>query len=679
LQPKLLYIFVFIFVFKANAQDASFFKTIDSIQQFRKWSTNTNFDFETRLTYAKRASALSYKTGLDSVILSSNRKLANLYLTIDDHDNIININHKNSKLAQRLNDSLSLGMAYYNLGWALREKAQNDSAYYYYFRAQKTFHNLKNSQTEGEILLNIADIQELIKDYSGSDETAIKGINLIEALPENDRNLDTLWSLYNLLGVISTRLNQHDEALNNYNKCIEIAKKMSDPTPYILDSKNNIAYAYGQKGNLTKALSLYNELIHEKNLLKTNSELYAIALNNIAQTRFFLKDTDFIGIENQFIEAYRISDSLQYSDGIMVGMIDLSEFYNAIEKKDSALSLSKSAYKLGRASHSNDIILKSLLSMSELEKGDTGKAHLIEYIKLNDSLLNNERASRNKIARITFEVEQIEAENKKIHKERLLLLITVIALSLTLIIVYMSYIQRIKNKSLVFEKEQQKANEEVYSLMLKQQTKLEEVRFQERHRISEELHDGILNKLFGSRMGLEFLSPKFEGDANALKKYNDYINEIQGVELDIRDVSHELKNDILTSNSDFMFILTDYLKELSELHLFTFSIHSSDSIYWNSIEDKLKVNLYRIIQETLQNAIRHAEADTIDLNFSLQKGLLILTITDDGKGFNPKQQNKGIGLKNMKSRIHKFNGQFLIETRPNKGTTTTVTMPIRLV
>jgi len=676
LQPKLLYIFVFLFAFQAKAQDASFFKTIDSIQQFRLLSTDSNLEIETRLGYAKRASALSYKTGIDSIILSSNRKLANLYLDLDDYDNIIDINHKNSKLALRLQDSTALGMTYYNLGWALRETTQNDSAYYFYFRAQKIFHNLKKPQTEGEILLNIADIQELVKDYHGSDATAIRGITLLESLEENDRNLDTLWSLYNLLGVNSARLNQHKEAINNYNKCIEIAKEMTHPSLYILNTKNNIAFSYGKLGDLTKALTHYTQLINEKSLLNTDPELYAIVLNNIAHTRFLLNDTDFIGIERQFIEAYKISDSLQYADGIMSGLVDRSEFYTANNKTDSALVLSKRAYTLGRASHSNTIVLKALLTMSKLEKGEAGRAHLVEHIRLNDSLLNTERSSRNKIAKINFEVEQIEAKNKKILKDKLLLSITVIALSLTLIIVYMSYLQRIKNKSLIFEKEQQKATEEVYSLMLKQQTKLEEVRFQERHRISEELHDGILNKLFGSRMGLEFLSPNFEGDKNSLKKYKDYINEIQGVELDIRDVSHELKNELLSSSSDFMFILTDYIKELSELHLFTYSIHSSDAIYWENIDDKLKVNLFRIIQETLQNAIRHAEAESIALNFSLQKDLLSLKIIDDGIGFDPKQQNKGIGIKNMKSRIHKFNGQFLIETRPNIGTTTTVTMPI---
>ena len=132
------------------------------------------------------------------------------------------------------------------------------------------------------------------------------------------------------------------------------------------------------------------------------------------------------------------------------------------------------------------------------------------------------------------------SEKEKVTKDRLILFIATIALLTLLLLLYFNFSQRTKNKALVFEKEQHKTNETIHTLILKQQSKLEEGRVKERNRISEELHDGILSKLFGVRIGFEFLSSKFKADRD-LQQFNENINNLQAIENEIRDVSHELK------------------------------------------------------------------------------------------------------------------------------------------
>ena len=81
----------------------------------------------------------------------------------------------------------------------------------------------------------------------------------------------------------------------------------------------------------------------------------------------------------------------------------------------------------------------------------------------------------------------------------------------------------------MFDNDQQKANEKIYLMTLKQQEKLENEKIKERNRISEELHDGVLGKLFGTRMNLGFLA--IDGDKKTLKQHRFYLDELQTIEI----------------------------------------------------------------------------------------------------------------------------------------------------
>src|SRR5690606_28815068 len=86
------------------------------------------------------------------------------------------------------------------------------------------------------------------------------------------------------------------------------------------------------------------------------------------------------------------------------------------------------------------------------------------------------------------------------------------------------------------------------------------------------------------------------------------------------------------------------------------------NIEWHNISDIIKVNLYRIIQEALQNCVKYSMAKSVHVGFQLCNNSLEMVIKDDGKGFNVKKTKYGIGIKNMKSRAEKINGNFYINS-----------------
>ncbi|MBT8209048.1 MAG: hypothetical protein KJP14_00815, partial [Eudoraea sp.] len=101
----------------------------------------------------------------------------------------------------------------------------------------------------------------------------------------------------------------------------------------------------------------------------------------------------------------------------------------------------------------------------------------------------------------------------------------------------------------------------------------------------------------------------------------------------------------------------------------------NEDVEWDSLSGDTKINLYRIIQESLQNIIKHANASKVDLDFERLEDLLKIRISDNGKGFDVRKAKKGIGQKNIRSRVQKLNGTWNVESTRGAGTTISVLLP----
>ena len=108
---------------------------------------------------------------------------------------------------------------------------------------------------------------------------------------------------------------------------------------------------------------------------------------------------------------------------------------------------------------------------------------------------------------------------------------------------------------------------------------------------------------------------------------------------------------------------------------FRIRIKEINSIKWKFVNNSIKRTLFLSVRESFQNTEKHAEAKNVVLSFSETKKLLILTISDNGKGFSVNEKKKGIGLKNMKERIEEINGVFSIKSELKKGTTIEIEIP----
>lgn len=629
----------------------------------------------------KKAFDLTQKSSSDSIRNIYFAKIAIQTESQNFDDLFKRVNEESLKLAQYLNDYSKVGDAHWNYGNYYTDIEVIDSAYMHFHKAYKSFklakQNPKHQYYSAKMLYNMAFIQGRFKDYTGSEVLIFEAISKFENVEpvskkEKEKKNENLYRCYNHLGLIYHNLDEFDKAVYYHNKALEYLENVENKGVYREGSLNNLGLVYQKVKNYDKALENFNKALKYRDVKKQNPNFYARIIDNIAYTKFLKGDT--INIKDDLYSALKIRDSLDYLSGIVISKRHLSEFYATQKDTLKAMSFANEAFKLADSVENYRDKLETLLLLSNVDRNNSNK-YLKEYVRINDSLQTEDRKIRNKFTRLRFETDEYIQETEKLSQQNIYISLGGFVTILFLSFAYVVRVQRNRNKELNFEKEQQKANEEIYSLMLKQQTKLQEGRMKERHRISEDLHDGVLGRIFGTRLGLGFLNLK--GDTSSVEKLNMYIDELQNIEKEIRAISHELKNEILSSKEDFFKIIEELIEKKSNLGGLDWEFDYDEKIHWETISDSIKINFYRIIQESLQNVIKYAKASKIEVSINLIDGSIELVIKDNGKGFDVNEKRKGIGLKNMESRAGKLNGSFEVISFKNEGTTIYVNCPVQ--
>lgn len=191
---------------------------------------------------------------------------------------------------------------------------------------------------------------------------------------------------------------------------------------------------------------------------------------------------------------------------------------------------------------------------------------------------------------------------------------------------------------------------------------------EERNRISRDLHDTILSKLFSTRMSLGFL----EVENNTKKEFENYLKELQNIEKEIRSISHELNQNNIVAEIGFYESVEQLIKRESKIGGFSFKIIQDKPINWSEVNRATKQHLYSVIQESLHNIIKHSSAKNVLFKISSANKKISVIVLDNGIGFDKRISKKGIGIYNMKSRIKEIGGAFKINSVLNKGTVVNV-------
>lgn len=191
----------------------------------------------------------------------------------------------------------------------------------------------------------------------------------------------------------------------------------------------------------------------------------------------------------------------------------------------------------------------------------------------------------------------------------------------------------------------------------------------ERNRLGRELHDNINQILTGIKLSLLLAGGK---EKDAKLHIDNAIDLVDNTIYEIRALSH--RQVMPLSEVDLEELIMEMTRKTQLVSAITINfIYSIDN---DAINDDLKINLYRIIQEQLNNILKHAEAMLVDIIIEMHGGILSVLISDDGKGFDTTKKSGGIGISNIINRVESFDGKVKIASSPGNGCSLEIQIPV---
>lgn len=581
----------------------------------------------------------------------------------------IKLSHKVSKIildeAKLRKDSISIGKAYYYIGDCYLE-FQKDSAYYYYKESEKFFHKLKNKDLLAKVHYNKAYLLFYEGNYVESEIEVIKALNYLE----DSKKLITKYRCYSLQGSNHLELEEYEKALIYFkeasNVLIELQKQKKDIDSfydYNITNIIDICNVYDEQKNYSKSV------IELKKILKSNQvqdfpNLYHAVIGNLGYS--LMKNGKYEEAREYFKKAIELTKNNKNTQGYLYKIINYGEYHLLTKDTLKARELFNEALQLSKKLNNGKEILKTLDFLSVADKTNASN-YKTEYIRINDSIIKKQRENREKFARIEYETDKVEEENKILSNKNLLLLsglsLSIAVFSIILIIRYR--ISRRKELYLIQQKEL--ADEELFNLTKEFQTSLVEAKEAEQKKLSKELHDGIVNQIYGIRMMLGSLNANSDEASKSQRLF--YIKELHKLESEVRDLSHDLNADFSKYVGEFNFLLEQLVQNNNAIGTTHFISEIASEIDWNVYSSVVKINIYRILQELLQNVTKYADAQKCTVTIFEHEKQLVVEVHDDGIGFDVNSLSKGIGLKNIRERAKSIDSEIEIKSNPNEGTT----------
>ena len=248
------------------------------------------------------------------------------------------------------------------------------------------------------------------------------------------------------------------------------------------------------------------------------------------------------------------------------------------------------------------------------------------------------------------------------------IVITIILLVLAgfFILILVTYSNNRKKK---FIQEKQTLEITFNQQLLQTQLEIQEQTFND---ISQEIHDNVGQILSLAKVQINIMT---EGNEMNPEMLNDVKNNIGKAMSDLRDIAKSLSSERIKTLTIHSAVFNE-AERISKSGIIRIQVNVDGG--QKELNQQKKLVLFRIVQESMQNIIKHANATEIAISFHYAPDMLRTVIKDNGKGFELQdalQNSTGLGLSNIRSRALIAGGRSVIESSPNEGTTITINMP----
>ena len=296
--------------------------------------------------------------------------------------------------------------------------------------------------------------------------------------------------------------------------------------------------------------------------------------------------------------------------------------------------------------------------------------------------LSNQLAVKYQTYEREREIRELEQDNelsetRLFQRTRLFSVLGSLLLLLTAVVVYLYRLlkQKLAAKNIITQQQkeinEQRINELENSLKIKNLQAMVNGQEAERTRIAIDLHDSLGGML--STLKLQYDSLQVDnGELSTNPEYHKIMKLIDVACKDVRDISRNLKPNSL-EKLGLSAALKDLINRYNTRGILDISLLTNDID--GMLGDNAKLHVYRIIQELLNNALKHAQATEIDVQINKTEDHIMLMVEDNGIGFVESEVVKGLGLGNLQSRVNLLRGEISFDSVPQKGTSVIVHIP----
>lgn len=552
-------------------------------------------------------------------------------------------------------------------------KSNFDAALNYYQQSLNIFSAQNNTLEIGKGNLNIAIVYESRRDYVNTMKYALAALSVFEKLGDNNGRGRVL----NLLGITSDTQKNYRQAIGYFRQYNAMVTAVKDSVE-IATSFNNLGASYTSMNMLDSALYFLKRSVYINQLMKSKDGV-GKNYENIAS--IYEGKNDMKSALAYTFKSMAIYSAMGNKRFLSHAYGNAGHFYKKLKDTANAVAWFNKALVLAKSVGENEIISESYRQLSEMQATDqqykTAYENLKRSTNANDSILNTATTRAVEEYRTKYETEKKERQvavlkqqtalqDLQLQKKNVYLAVAVLLIVIIAGVAYLLYARRKANERIIIQQEISRQQEITAHEVLNAEER-------ERRRMGSDLHDGVGQLLSTALLNLNRLT-KLDGFNGEQKKLAEQsLSLVTDGYDEVRSISHQIIPNALLKYG-LSAAVRDFLSKIDE-HVLKVSLETVGIT--ERLDEQRETILYRVIQETVNNVIKHAKATRLSIQLVKDEEGINLSVEDNGKGFDPNKLNKdaGIGMKNIYSRVAFLKGIVDIQSSEGKGTLVSVFVP----
>ena len=654
--------------------------------------------YQEALTYFEKEKSLAITFNKPELIAQSYNNLANVYIDLGKQNISLKYYQQCLNLMESIGNKKGMASSNSNIGFAYKDLGKYDEAIKYFFTSLRLSDELNDRNLVAANYLQLGNIYLRKNDIT----PALDYLNKALIDYKNLGNKRSQSITYNLLSVAYDNLKQFDKAIFNLNESIKLARETNDIRTLAYNSQRLGEIYYNQ--NLDeKALESFKESLLAEKKLNLRRSIYG---SYLGIGKSLLHQKKYKESESYLLEGLASAKENNASEGLKIAYRELFKLYQATGESEKAIIHFANYDNLKDSLLNTNTFnkLSELKTQYETEKKQKqiellGKQNKIQNLEI---LTSNLRIDRNEL---TIKKNQLEINNKNLDlnrkvnlikqkeleakgkgqqlnilsKENIIQKLSIVQKNTTLGIFGGIFITSLFLGGLFYNRYKLKQETKLQATVLQQQemaTKsILEAEEAERKRISGDLHDGIGQMFSAVKMNLSGIAEYLNfTDQQAQKNFEKTLLLVDESCKEVRAISHQMAPNVLLK-AGLISAVKDFIDKIDNRKL---KINLEIDGLKERLENNVETVLYRVVQETVNNVIKHSEASVLDIQFIKDSDGLSIMIEDNGKGFDASKINnfEGIGLKNMVKRIEYLKGTIDFDSSIGNGAVVSIWIPV---